>query len=68
MKRLLDFIAETGMLKRIKRSGWWMIGIPHEESVAEHSFRCAVIGYVLAKLEKADPHKVMLMAYLIQLH
>ena len=60
-ENILDFLAEAGMLKRIKRSGWWMVGIPHEESVAEHSFRCAVIGYVLAKMEKADPYKVLLM-------
>jgi len=61
-KNMLDFIAEAGMLKRIKRSGWWMVGIPHEESVAEHSFRCAVIGYLLARMEGADPLKVMLMS------
>jgi len=58
---VLDFIAEAGILKRIKRSGWWMAGVAHEESVAEHSFRCAVIGYVLAKMERAEPYKVMLM-------
>ena len=37
-KNTLDFLAEAGMLKRIKRSGWWMVGVPYEESVAEHSF------------------------------
>lgn len=58
---ILDFLAEAGMLKRIKRSGWWMVGMPFEESVAEHSFRCAVIGYVLARMEKQDPYKVLLM-------
>jgi len=34
---ILDLLAEAGMLKRIKRSGWWMLGMPFEESVAEHS-------------------------------
>lgn len=60
-KHVLDFAAEAGMLKRIKRSGWWMAGIPHEESVAEHSFRCAVIGYVLARMEKREPYRIMIM-------
>lgn len=60
-RHILDFLAEAGMLKRIKRSGWWMAGIPHEESVAEHSFRCAVIGYALARMEKIDPYKIMIM-------
>lgn len=67
-KKTLDFIAEAGMLKRIKRSGWWMLGLPEEESVAEHSFRCAVVGYVLAKMEKADPYKVVMMALFNDLH
>ena len=57
----LNFLAEAGMLKRVKRSGWWMAGMPFEESVAEHSFRCAVIGYVLAKMEKTAPYKVVMM-------
>ncbi len=65
---ILDFIAELGMLKRIKRSGWWMVGIPQEESVAEHSFRCAAIGYMLARMEKADPYKVLMMTLFNDLH
>ena len=67
-KKVLDFIAETGMLKRVKRSGWWMLGVPYEESVAEHSFRCAVIGYILAKQENADVSKVLLMTLFNDLH
>jgi 5'-deoxynucleotidase YfbR-like HD superfamily hydrolase len=60
-KHILDFIAETGLLKRTVRSGWSVLGIDNPESVAEHSFRCAVIGYCLAKMEGADPYKVLLM-------
>ncbi|MGB3112631.1 MAG: HD domain-containing protein [Candidatus Omnitrophota bacterium] len=65
---ILDFIAEAGKLKQIKRSGWWMVGIPCEESVAGHSFRCAVLGYVLAKMESADPYKVLMMTLFNDLH
>lgn len=65
---MLDFFAEAGKLKRVKRSGWWMIGVPDEESVADHSFRCAVIGYFLAKKEKADVGKVVLMSLLNDFH
>jgi len=60
-RNTLNFLAEAGMLKRIKRSGWWMVGIPYEESVAEHSFRCALIAYILAKMEGVDPYKAMVM-------
>jgi len=65
---ILDFFAEAGKLKQIKRSGWWMTGVPEAESVADHSFRCAVIGYVIAKMEKADAAKVLMMALFNDLH
>ena len=61
MENLLRFLFEVGQLKKVKRSGWWLIGVDHPESVADHSFRCAVIGYFLAKLENADPYKVAIM-------
>jgi len=59
MEKIADFFYEAGQLKRVKRSGWWMIGIKDPESVAEHSFRAAVIGYVLSKLEKVNTEKVV---------
>lgn len=62
------FFFETGLLKRVKRSGWWVVGIKDPESVAEHCFRCAVIGYYLAHLEGADPLKVLMMALFNDLH
>jgi len=58
----INFFAEAGLLKKVKRSGWWVAGIKDPESVAEHCFRCAVIGYYMAHCEKADPSKVMAMA------
>lgn len=58
---VLNFIFEAGLLKLVKRSGWWVTGIKNPESVADHSFRCAVIGYFLARMEKADPQKVLMM-------
>ncbi len=67
-KNVLNFIAEIGMLKRVKRSGWWMVGMPYEESVAEHSFRCAAIGFILARMEGADPYKVLMMTLFNDLH
>jgi len=66
--RLLNFIAEAGMLKRVRRSGWWVLGIKDGETVADHSFRCAVIGYVLARMENIDPCKVLLMTLFNDMH
>lgn len=56
------------MLKLVRRSGWWMIGIKNGESVAEHSFRAALLGYVLARMEGVDPYPVVMMALLNDLH
>jgi len=64
----VNFFAETGLLKKIKRSGWWVAGIKDPESVADHCFRCAVMGYYIAHLEKADPFKVVTMALFNDIH
>ncbi|MEU1311514.1 HD domain-containing protein [Streptomyces cinnamoneus] len=55
------FLLEMGMLKRAKRSGWWIAGVKDPESIAEHSFRVGIVGSVLAMMEGADPAKVALM-------
>ncbi len=66
--RLLAFISEAGMLKRVRRSGWWVLGIKDVESVADHCFRCGVIGYVLARMERVPPYKVLLMTLFNDIH
>jgi len=63
----LDFIYQAGALRRVERSGWKTIGI-EPESVSEHSFRAAVIAYMLAKKEGADPEKAALAALFHDLH
>lgn len=45
-----------------------MVGIKDPESVADHSFRCAIIGYYMAHLEKVDPFKVMAMTLFNDIH
>jgi putative hydrolase of HD superfamily len=50
MKNLANFLFEVGMLKRTPRTGFQFLG-SGAESVAEHSFRTAVIGYTLAQLD-----------------
>jgi len=68
IKKITDFIFELGALKNVKRSGWWIINVKDPENVAEHSFRAGVIGYILAKLEKADINKVALMSFFNDIH
>lgn len=67
-KEILDFIAESGQLKRVKRSGWWVAGVADPESVADHSFRTGIVGHILARLENVDPYKVMLMTLYNDIH
>lgn len=59
---VVDYIFEAGLLKRAKRSGWWIAGVKDPETIAEHSHRTALIGAVLAMMEGADPARVALMA------
>lgn len=58
----VGYMLEMGALKRAKRSGWWIAGVKDPETIAEHSWRTAVIGAVLAMMEGADPARVALLA------
>ena len=71
LRDLANFLYEAGQLKRVKRSGWWLLNINNPENVAEHSQRSAIVGYLLAKLEKLDDagvNKVVLMCLFNDLH
>ncbi len=59
---VVKYLFELGQLKRVKRSGWWLTGVRDPESVAEHSYRTAIIAVILAKLEGADAGKAALLA------
>jgi putative hydrolase of HD superfamily len=65
---VLDISAEAGVLKAVRRSGWWMIGMKNAESVADHCFRAAFIAYFLAKMEKIDPYPAVMIALINDLH
>lgn len=64
----INFFAEAGLLKKVKRSGWWVAGIKDPESVADHCFRCAVIAYFIAHQEKVDVYKTVIMALFNDIH
>lgn len=44
---------EAGQLKRLRRAGWQLTGMPYPESVAEHSFRVGILACLIAHLEGA---------------
>jgi len=68
MRNIVNFLFEIGILKKTPRSGYQFLGTGNE-SVAEHSFRVAIIAYLLAKNEpKADMQKVVLMSLFHDFH
>lgn len=59
--KLANLVYEAGQLKRVARTGWWAAGIKFPESVAEHSWRAAVIGYLLGKKAGVNAERVAIM-------
>ena len=60
--KVAAFISEAGSLKHTKRTGWRLLGIENQESVAEHSFRASIIAFMLAKMEGADAEHACALA------
>jgi putative hydrolase of HD superfamily len=56
------FAYELGVLKRMRRSGWWHAGVRDPESVAEHTARVAQLAALIAAEEGADPARASFMA------
>lgn len=64
LKPLVDFIYETGILSKTPRSGLWFLGTG-QQSVAEHLFRTALIGYVLShRTPEANRDRVIFLCLL----
>ena len=58
--RIADFFFELGTMRKLARMHrQLLITDDISDNIASHSFRVAMIGWVLAKEEGADPYKVM---------
>lgn len=64
MKKIIIFLQKVGKLKRLKRAGWVRHSIPDPESVADHSFRTALLAYVLVNELGVNTDKLIKMALL----
>jgi putative hydrolase of HD superfamily len=60
-EKICDYIFELNALKKFDHSGTKLAGVPNPDTIAEHAYRAAVIGYILAKAEKANPEKTALI-------
>jgi len=57
----VNFLWETRILKYMPRGGLNYLKGPAREDSAEHSFYSALIGWILAKMERVDENKVIKM-------
>jgi putative hydrolase of HD superfamily len=62
MQNKIRLIKEIGKIKKIKRSGWVREGIESPESVADHSYRVAVMAMILGNRLDVDTDKLIKMA------
>jgi len=71
MDSISKYIFEAGMLKRVKRSGWWAEKVEAPESVAEHSFRTAIVAFILSRMEglgEAEANRLCTAAVFHDMH
>ena len=62
IKKIVELIHTSGELKKIKRTGWGYRGIKDAESVADHSYRTAIIALFLGKNFGLDAEKILKIA------
>ena len=60
--KLVEFFKMAGHLKKVSRSGWVRIRIKSPESVADHTFRTALLCMIFSSLEGLDELKMLQMA------
>jgi putative hydrolase of HD superfamily len=62
LQNLIKFLEITGILKQTERTGWVEVGVYQPESVADHTFRTAILCLLYADMEDLDPLKLVRMA------
>lgn len=61
-EKLIHFLIEAGKLKKIKRTGWLLRGVKNPESVADHTFRMALMAWIFARSKGLNYERVIKMA------
>jgi putative hydrolase of HD superfamily len=65
LEELIEFSEIIGKLKVVKRAGWIShVGITKPESVADHSFRCAILAMFIGDLQGVNTEKLIRMLLL----
>lgn len=63
---MIKFLQEINKLKTIKRTGWLRKGVKKSESIADHSYRVALMAFLLCP-DHLDRNKLIKMALLNEL-
>lgn len=64
-ERIIDFLFEIGTMRKLLRMHRQpLLTDDLSDNIASHSYRVALIGWILAKKENADLYKVLLMCLL----
>ena len=66
-KNITNLVFEAAVVKRMLRTGWQILG-DNQEGVGEHTFMTCVIAYFLAKEQKVNMEKVLIMAIFHDFH
>jgi len=59
MKNILNFLIEVGKLKGMPRKGWVLRGIKNPETIAAHTFRIAIMSWLLGREKKLNINKLI---------
>ena len=61
---LIGVLDAAGKLKRVARAGWVRVGVPRPESVADHSYRVALMAVLFGSRLGLDVEKMTRLALL----
>lgn len=64
-KQIVNFLFEVGTMRKLPRIHQQvLLSQDLSDNIATHSYRVSLIAWFLAKMEKVDPYKTMMMAFL----
>jgi putative hydrolase of HD superfamily len=62
MRNIINFLIEVNKLKEMPRTGWVLRKVKRPETIAEHTFRVALVGWLLAEKQKLNVKKAIKIA------
>lgn len=62
MDNIINFLIEIGKLKKMLRRGWVLRGIKDSETIAAHTFRMAIMAWILGRKKRLSINKILKMS------